>query len=726
MSRVAFAPTLSIAAPSSACLVQRDVVSPTRRLRDTRWNVLSTITRGRRIRVHACANASEVLNGQPASKPNDNDTALSRSSSSSNGTGANGAHEQPVDENVVESSSNGNGVNGTHQHNHFQHEIEQDAPVNTSTTTNTNKNTKTAAHSSDEDVQNDDGCDVHAEVQRRRNLAIISHPDAGKSTLTEKLLLYGGAIQQAGSVRARRAQRGVVSDSMAMEQERGISITSAVMTFEYDGRRINITDCPGHADFSEDTYRTLAAVDNAIMLVDGAKGLEPQTRKLFEICRMRRLPTFTFVNKMDRPALNPFEILDQIEAEFQLPCYPVVWPVGDGDQFRGVYERTTRRVHLFERGERGKKAERLMELSIDDCDDGNDEHGRNRLKEIIGESLYDQLMEDVEILDMAGNAYDRDAVLAGELSPVFFGSAMSNFGVELFLRRFLDMGQCPPPKESTAGVISPDGPVFSGQVFKLQANMDPKHRDRLAFVRVFSGVFSKGMKVHSSRVRGKAIALTRPQSLFAADRYTVDTAYAGDVIGLNNPGVFAIGDTLYSPTARADNTNMKSSSKQPSSQSQQRIAYPGIPSFSPELFAYVKNPNPSAYKNFRKGLQQLLEEGAVQMLRARHDQGNEDPLLAAVGQLQFEVVQRRLADEYGVESQLEPVGYSVARWVTGPRDGWAALDECGKLFNVFYAKDRWERPVLLFKNEWSLNNVVQEFPELELAPWAFAPEEEIS
>lgn len=537
--------------------------------------------------------------------------------------------------------------------------------------------------------------DVHQQVTRRRNLAIISHPDAGKSTLTEKLLLYGGAIQQAGSVRARRAQRGVVSDSMAMEQERGISVTSAVMTFEYNGRHINITDCPGHADFSEDTYRTLAAVDNAIMLIDGAKGLEPQTRKLFEICRMRRLPTFTFVNKLDRPAMNPFEILDQIEAEFNLPCHAVVWPIGDGDRFKGVYEHSTRLVHLYERGIRGKKAEQRV-ISIDD----------EELPSILDEALYAQLIEDAEILDSVANPYDEELVLCGELTPVFFGSAMSNFGVELFLQRFLEMGRCPPAKDSSAGVIKPDSSMFTGQIFKLQANMDPKHRDRLAFVRVFSGVFEKGMKVNNARIAGKTIALTRPQSLFAADRYTVDVAYAGDVIGINNPSSqpFAIGDTIYSNSI-------------------QRVAYPEIPSFSPELFAYLKNPNPSAYKNFRKGLQQLLEEGAVQMMRAREDEGSEDPILAAVGQLQFEVVQRRMKDEYNVESKLEPLPYAVARWVTGPGDPWEAVDSCGRFYGVFYAKDRWERPVLLFKNDWSLNNVKQDHPKLELAPWAFAPNE---
>lgn len=481
---------------------------------------------------------------------------------------------------------------------------------------------------------------------------------------------------------------------MAIEQERGISITSAVMTFEYDEKRINITDCPGHADFSEDTYRTLAAVDNAIMLIDGGKGLEPQTRKLFEICRMRRLPTFTFVNKLDRPAMNPFEICDEIEREFNLPYYPVVWPIGDGDRFKGVYERDTQLVHLFEKGERGKKAQEIVTVSVDDPS----------LVGLLGNELHDQLQEDVEILDTMGNEYDEASVMSGELTPVFFGSAMSNFGVELFLRRFLEMGRCPIPKESTAGLIDPSEEIFTGQVFKLQANMDPKHRDRLAFVRVFSGVFEKGMKVMNARLPGRSIALTRPQSMFAADRFTVETAYAGDVIGLNNPGVFAIGDTLCGDSSK-------------------KVAYPGIPSFSPELFAYLKNPNPSAYKNFRKGLAQLLDEGAVQMLRARADEGNEDPIMAAVGQLQFEVMQRRLKDEYNVESRMEPLAYSLARWVTGPGNPWEALDKCGRLFNVFYAKDRWDRPVCLFKNEWSLNAILSDHPDLELRPWAFAPED---
>lgn len=350
------------------------------------------------------------------------------------------------------------------------------------------------------------------------------------------------------------------------------------------------------------------------MLVDGAKGLEPQTRKLFEICRMRRLPLFTFINKLDRPCLSPFEVVDQIEREFGLLVHPVVWPIGDGDRFRGVLERATGLVHLFTRGERGRKAQEAAILPLDDPS----------LPELLGAEQHAQILEDAEILDEMGTDFDADLVASGDLTPMFFGSAMSNFGVEIFLRRFLDFGRAPPPKTCMeGGHVEPHGDQFTGQVFKLQANMDPRHRDRLAFVRVFSGRFQKGMKVTNARLPGRSIALTRPQSLFAADRYTVDTAYAGDVIGLNNPGVFTIGDTLYAEGSG-------------------RVAFPGIPSFSPELFAYIKNPNPASYKNFKKGIAQLLEEGAVQMLRAKHDEGNENPILAAVGQLQFEVVQRRL------------------------------------------------------------------------------------
>lgn len=424
------------------------------------------------------------------------------------------------------------------------------------------------------------------------------------------------------------------------------------------------------------------------MLIDGAKGLEPQTRKLFEICRMRKVPLFTFVNKLDRPCLSPFELCDQIEKEFGIFTFPVVWPIGDGDRFRGVYERSTKLVYLFEKGERGKKAKEIAVLPLDD----------ERIPKALGEELYDQLVEDVEILDDMWNEYDYELVQTGDLVPCFFGSALSNFGVELFLKRFIDLGRAPSSRNnSEGGVIEPHREQFTGQVFKLQANMDPKHRDRLAFVRVYSGRFLKGMKVINSRTN-KSITLTRPQSLLAADRFIVEEAFAGDVIGLNNPYSLCIGDTLYSTDGN-------------------RVQYEGIPSFSPELFAYIKNPNPSAYKNFRKGLAQLLEEGAVQMFRAKQDQGNEDPILAAVGQLQFEVVQRRLKDEYNVDSKLEPLPYSLARWVIGPGDPWEALESCGRIFSVFQAKDRYELPVLLFKNQWALDNFQQDKSEVELAKW---------
>ncbi|CAM9119892.1 unnamed protein product, partial [Heterosigma akashiwo] len=533
------------------------------------------------------------------------------------------------------------------------------------------------------------------EVIRRRNFAIISHPDAGKTTMTEVSAGYSRcAIQDAGAVKTRASQRKATSDWMELEKQRGISITSTVLSFEYDGHAINLLDTPGHQDFSEDTYRTLAAADNSVMLVDAAKGLEPQTKKLFEVCRLRGLPIFTFCNKMDRPALSPFDLVDQIEGEFGLQMCPVVWPIGNGDRFKGVLERDSGLIYLFEKGQRGKKAEETT-VRLDDPG----------LRGILGDDqLFDQLMEDVEMLDGLFEPLDMARVLAGEQSPMFFGSAMTNFGVEVFLRRFLTLGQAPPARTTAAGPLAPTHPEFTGFVFKLQANLDPKHRDRLAYVRVCSGKFEKGMKVTHSRTK-KNVNLSAAQALFASDRETVETAYPGDIIGLNNPGVFAIGDTIYTGN--------------------QPVKYPGIPSFSPECFSYIRNPNPSKYKNYRKGLDQLMEEGAVQLLRAYGDDGNGNPILAAVGTLQFDVVQYRLQDEYGVETILEPVGgYSIARWA---ENSWEEIKEetaSGKLFGVFLAKDQYERPVLLFKNEWKLNSVVQDCPDLKLVPWAMAPEYE--
>ena len=515
-------------------------------------------------------------------------------------------------------------------------------------------------------------------VESRRNFAIISHPDAGKTTLTEKLLLYGGAIHEAGAVKAKRAQRQATSDWMEMEQQRGISITSTVLQFEYQNYYINLLDTPGHQDFSEDTYRTLAAADNAVMLEDAAKGLEPQTRKLFEVCRMRSMPIFTFMNKMDRPTRDPLELLDEIEQELGMSTYAVNWPIGMGDRFKGVYDRRQQQIHLFERTAHGSKQARDTIIKL----------GDPKIEDLLEPELYYQLKEELEILAELGSELDIEAVHAGKMTPVFFGSAVTNFGVKLFLDSFLEYALKPAVRRSTLGDIPPTHPDFSGFVFKLQANMDPKHRDRVAFVRVCTGKFEKDMTVSHART-GKTIRLSRPQKLFAQDRESLEVAYAGDAIGLNNPGVFAIGDTIYIG---------------------EKLEYEGIPCFSPELFAYLKNPNPSKFKQFRKGVSELREEGAVQIMYSS-DESKRDPILAAVGQLQFEVVQFRLQNEYGVETRVEMLPFSVARWVA---DGWSALEKVGRLFNTVTVKDSWGRPVLLFKNEWNLHQVEADHPDLKL------------
>ncbi|HIK41297.1 peptide chain release factor 3 [Thermoleptolyngbya sp. M55_K2018_002] len=525
--------------------------------------------------------------------------------------------------------------------------------------------------------------EIATAVDQRRNFAIISHPDAGKTTLTEKLLLYGGAIHEAGAVKAKRAQRHATSDWMEMEQQRGISITSTVLQFDYSGYTINLLDTPGHQDFSEDTYRTLAAADNAVMLEDAAKGLEPQTRKLFEVCRMRGIPIFTFFNKLDRPGREPLELMDEIEQELGLQTYAVNWPIGMGDRFKGVYDRRKQQIHLFERTAHGSREAKDTVVDL----------GDPRIEDLLEKDLYYQFKEELELLEAAGTEFDLAQVHAGKLTPVFFGSAMTNFGVELFLESFLDYALKPGSRRSTQGDIDPTYPEFSGFVFKLQANMDPKHRDRIAFIRVCSGKFEKDMVVNHART-GKTVRLSHPQKLFGQGRQSLDEAYPGDVIGLNNPGMFAIGDTIYNG---------------------KKLEYEGIPSFSPELFAYLRNPNPSKFKQFQKGVNELREEGAVQIMYST-DESKREPILAAVGQLQFEVVQFRLRNEYNVESLLDPLPYSVARWVGG---GWAALEKAGRLFNTVTVKDSWGRPVLLFKNEWNCQQVEGEHPELDLR--AIAP-----
>lgn len=517
-------------------------------------------------------------------------------------------------------------------------------------------------------------------VSKRRNFAIISHPDAGKTTLTEKLLLYGGAIHEAGAVKARGEQRRVTSDWMELEKQRGISITSTVLQFTYNNYHLNLLDTPGHQDFSEDTYRTLAAADNAVMLIDAAKGLEPQTRKLFEVCKLRSLPIFTFVNKMDRPGREALELLDEIEKELGLKTYPVNYPIGNGDYFKGVFDRRLKKYHLFERVAHGSREAPEVILSPDD----------HNLEKYIGDNdLLAQTQEELEILDEIGAEFNLEEIHAGKMTPVFFGSAMTNFGVSLFLESFLEYALQPTPRNSSLGQLEPTHPDFSGFVFKLQANMDPKHRDRVAFVRVCTGKFEKDMTVNHAR-SGKSVRLSHPQKLFAQGRESIQEAYPGDVIGLNNPGVFAIGDTIYLG---------------------QKLEYDGIPSFSPELFCYLKNPNPSKFKQFQKGITQLQEEGAIQIMYSANDFVRE-PILAAVGQLQFEVVQFRMLSEYNVETNLEPLPFSVARWVV---DGWEALDKVGQIFNTMTVKDGRDRPVLLFRNEWNVGQLQADHPDLKLS-----------
>mmetsp|Transcript_9572 Transcript_9572/g.33954 ORF Transcript_9572/g.33954 Transcript_9572/m.33954 type:complete len:593 (-) Transcript_9572:243-2021(-) len=528
------------------------------------------------------------------------------------------------------------------------------------------------------------------QVRRRRTFGIISHPDAGKTTLTEKLLLYGGAIHEAGTVKARSSQRHATSDWMEIEKSRGISITSTAMTFEYKGIQLNLLDTPGHQDFSEDTYRTLSAVDNALMLVDAAKGLEPQTRKLFEVCKMRELPIFTFINKMDRPALSPLELCDQIEQEFGMGTYPINWPVGSGDRFVGVYHRPTKKVALFDKGGAATRSKGTKMSMVD-------AYGPE-IEALVDADILQQFQEELELLEELGSTLDMEEVHRGQLTPVYFGSAMNNFGVELFLNSFIDIALPPGVTCTEDGIpVDPADADFSGIIFKLQANMDPKHRDKVAFIRVRSGHFQKGMKVKVAR-SGKTVALSRPQKMFAQDRSTVMEGFSGDVIGLNNPGSFAIGDTVYTGKVKH---------------------FQRLPSFSPELFAFLKNTSLSKRKQFQKGMELLLGEGAVQVMYSM-DEFKADPILAAIGQLQFEVVQARLLQEYGVETTLEPLPFQLARWVDG---GWVAVEQAGRLFNCELVKDQWNRPVLLFRNQWGLEQLEKDVDIGPLLAYSMPPRE---
>jgi peptide chain release factor 3 len=525
--------------------------------------------------------------------------------------------------------------------------------------------------------------DLKEEVLRRRTFAIISHPDAGKTTLTEKLLLYGGAIRLAGSVKARRAARHATSDWMEMERQRGISITSSVLNFEYEGYRINLLDTPGHQDFSEDTYRTLVAADSAVMLLDNRKGVEEQTRKLFEVCRLRRTPIFTFVNKCDRVGVAPLQLLDDVESDLGIRCVPITWPVTDGTNLLGVFDRGDRLLHLFEKGgDHGQTRLAEQTLGLDD----------RRAVELLGADGLARLKDEIGLLDEAGSAFDAEALLRGELSPVFFGSALTNFGVDPFLSFFLRHAPPPVARESSSGPISPLDPRFSGFVFKIQANMDPKHRDRIAFLRICSGRFEPGRNVLNVR-SGKSIRLAVPQQFFAQEREAIAEAFPGDVVGLHDRGGLRIGDTLSESGVGG---------------------YRGIPSFSPEHFARVLLNDPLRRKHLDKGLLELSEEGAIQLFFADAIAGPA-PVVGAVGELQFEVLLHRLENEYQVSARLDPMPYSDARWVTGDE---REIRRVASGYDCALEHDVRERPCRLFRSEWVRRSTEDREPKIHLHPLA--------
>ncbi len=523
------------------------------------------------------------------------------------------------------------------------------------------------------------------ETKKRRTFAIISHPDAGKTTLTEKFLLYGGAVQLAGSVTARKHQRSSRSDWMELEKQRGISVSSTVLQFEYGGYKINLLDTPGHQDFSEDTYRVLTAVDAVVMVIDAAKGIETQTRKLFEVCRQRNIPIFTFMNKCDRPTKDPLDLMDEIEQTLQIHTYPVNWPLGTGTDFRGVLDRQQKEIHLFERTVGGAYIAPEAMFDFKDA----------AVKTILNPNTYNRVAEELEMLDGAGATFDLSEVVAGRQTPVFFGSAMNNFGVQLLLDGFLKYSTEPAPRRSGEEVIPVDNDAFSGFVFKIQANMDPRHRDRIAFMRVCSGKFSRDMMVTHSR-SGKKVRLSNSQKLFGQQRETVDDAFPGDIVGLVGHSEFGIGDTLTEDP---------------------KIVFHEIPRFPPESFSFLHNPNPGKFKRFREGLDQLLQEGVVQSFYTKNS-FEKITILAAVGPLQFEVVQFRLEAEYGAECRLEATNWKTARWVN-PNVPPEALAKIYLPTGAMWAEDSQNQTVILFPDEWTCNYFIEKNPEIGLSKFSF-------
>ena len=521
--------------------------------------------------------------------------------------------------------------------------------------------------------------DMKKEILRRRTFAIISHPDAGKTTLTEKLLLYGGAIQLAGAVKGKASARHATSDWMEIEKQRGISITSSVMQFEFEGYCINILDTPGHQDFSEDTYRTLMAADSAVMVIDAAKGIEPQTRKLFKICAMRHIPIFTFINKMDREARSPYELMEQLETEFGIGTYPMNWPIGCGHDFKGVYDRVEQKLLAFGDLHAGAHAIRATECSLTDTE---------AMDALIGPKFRETLEMDIELLDGAGFDFDQEKVHKGELSPVFFGSALTNFGVEYFLRHFLKLTTTPLARKTADGMVDPADDHFSAFVFKIQANMNKAHRDRIAFMRIASGRFQRDAEYYHVQ-GGKTIRLAQPQQMMAQERQIIDEAYAGDIIGIFDPGIFSIGDTVCDKS--------------------RKVQFEGIPTFAPEIFAAVERIDTMKRKQFEKGIMQIAQEGAIQIFHAPRS-GLEEVIVGVVGVLQFEVLEHRLKTEYGVDVRRRGLPYQLVRWIDSDIDP-ASLNLAS---DTLWVQDFRDNNLLLFGGQWAIRWAEEKNPGLVL------------
>ncbi|WP_343252458.1 peptide chain release factor 3 [Ligaoa zhengdingensis] len=527
--------------------------------------------------------------------------------------------------------------------------------------------------------------EINHEIERRRTFAIISHPDAGKTTLTEKFLLYGGAIALAGSVKGKKTARHAVSDWMEIEKQRGISVTSSVMQFNYEGFCINILDTPGHQDFSEDTYRTLMAADSAVMVIDASKGVEAQTRKLFKVCLLRDIPIFTFINKMDREARDPFDLMEEIENELGIRTYPINWPIGCGKEFKGVYDRHKREIIKFEAGElaNGQRAVAKEEIEL----------GDPRLHDMLGERLSAQLSDDVELLDGASYDFDMEEVRHGKLSPVFFGSALTNFGVEPFLENFLQMTPPPLPRKSSVGEIDPFNKDFSAFVFKIQANMNKAHRDRIAFMRICSGRFDKNMEVLHVQ-GGKTMRLSQPQQIMAQDREIIDEAYAGDIIGVFDPGIFSIGDTISVPN--------------------KKFEFEGIPTFAPEHFARVRQKDTLKRKQFVKGATQIAQEGAIQIFQ-EPGKGMEEVIVGVVGTLQFDVLEYRLKNEYNVDIIMDRLSYQYIRWIENEDVDPKKLSITS---DTKVVQDFRGNFLLLFTDNWNINWALEKNEGLRLAEFS--------